>query len=298
MSRNYMDICNEVAENLRIYLPNCEIITQSVYKNNDTERFGINIRTKDSNVAPVIYLNSVIDANYSIEELVRWVLDLYQRSNAPEVTGIIDDLRDFERIKDKIELLLVNKELNQETLNDLAYKDFLDLAIIAAVNVGFDENLNPMKVKVTKNLLKTWKVNFESVYSAGFEALCRTKAKIYDIFDLMGSLGDFESDYDLGKMYVLSNIEGYFGANLVLRTDILADFARKIGSNLALIPSSVHEWLLVPTDILDQFRGDFRADLDSMIAAVNGSEVVGDEEILGTHTYYFDREKEEILCQI
>ena len=92
---------------------------------------------------------------------------------------------------------------------------------------------------------------------------------------------------DSGKffeMYVLSNTERFYGASAILYPKILLQFARSIGQDFYILPSSVHEVLL-----LSKESGARRSDLNRMIQDINASQVA-EEEILSDHVYILDRD--------
>ena len=65
-------------------------------------------------------------------------------------------------------------------------------------------------------------------------------------------------------------------------------FAEKKDCNLFILPSSVHEVLLLP----DRGKEDSKMLMD-MVRKINREEV-SEEEILSDSVYYYDREKKEI----
>lgn len=85
-------------------------------------------------------------------------------------------------------------------------------------------------------------------------------------------------------MYVLSNTERFYGASAILYPKILLQFARSIGQDFYILPSSVHEVLL-----LSKESGARRSDLNRMIQDINASQVA-EEEILSDHVYILDRD--------
>ena len=65
--------------------------------------------------------------------------------------------------------------------------------------------------------------------------------------------------------------------------------AKKIGTErLCIIPSSVHEVLLMPEEI-----ARCREDIDEMVREVN-STTVSPDEVLSDHAYYYDASKDSI----
>lgn len=76
----------------------------------------------------------------------------------------------------------------------------------------------------------------------------------------------------------------------MLRADMLKTFADEKGCNLFMLPSSVHEVLLICDE-----KGICAAELKEIVMSVNGDpDVIAAEEVLSDSVYYYDREKEEI----
>ena len=84
-------------------------------------------------------------------------------------------------------------------------------------------------------------------------------------------------------LYILSNQNGLSGAACMLYTDILKDFADRMKANLVVLPSSIHEVLLLPD------RGDQNyEELCLTVASINRTEV-DPEERLSNNVYLFSR---------
>lgn len=84
-------------------------------------------------------------------------------------------------------------------------------------------------------------------------------------------------------MYVLTNQRGIYGAAAMLYPELLKDFAERQKTDLVILPSSVHEVLLVPV------RGslDF-AWFRCMVRSINRSEVPP-EDWLSDQVYVYRR---------
>lgn len=89
-------------------------------------------------------------------------------------------------------------------------------------------------------------------------------------------------------IYVLSNQHRLNGSSCILYQHLLHDFARRIGSDFYILPSSVHEVLLIPAD--NQIS---MSTLSSMVRDVNSSQLAR-EEILSDHVYYYSLETDQI----
>ena len=90
-------------------------------------------------------------------------------------------------------------------------------------------------------------------------------------------------------LYVLSNKNGIEGSACMLYPNLIRDFSDKMESSLYIIPSSIHECLLLPTEQDDQSE-----ELRSMIKEINNTQVQ-QEEILSYSLYYYDRKDGKII---
>lgn len=276
------NIINEVVERVSILLPTCTISTQEITKNNGVERTGLTIRENSApgiDISPVIYIDKAILSGKSIDEIVNYVIDIYKNGSAPEaIVGFIDKITDFGQIKEYLRPRLVNKERNRESLGVLPYKDFLDLAVIAVIDIPNSEN--SMSIKVNEQLLAKWETNFDVIYDICMTNLEKEHCKIADISDVIAPFDPELAVMEHGNMYVLTNTSGNFGANQILKEEVLKAFAWRIHSDILAIPSSIHEWILVPNRIADSLNY-----INFMIKEVN--QTLEEEDILSEHFYYF-----------
>jgi hypothetical protein len=98
---------------------------------------------------------------------------------------------------------------------------------------------------------------------------------------LFGSDEDAGMDPEDETMFVLSNKEGVYGAAAVLDRKIMRKVVETIGSSFYLLPSSIHEWIVVPaTPDMDVKQ------LEAMVRSANAS-VVSPEERLGDRVYRY-----------
>ena len=92
-------------------------------------------------------------------------------------------------------------------------------------------------------------------------------------------------DYD---MYVMTNKNKFYGAVTITYEKVLKDFANLKNCNLYILPSSIHECILIPEDYTEDASG-----LREMVQSVNSTEV-SDEEVLSDNVYYYDRNSDKI----
>ena len=111
-----------------------------------------------------------------------------------------------------------------------------------------------------------------------------------EFLDLAVTFYEMESVYedDICPMYVATNSKKLNGACVMLYDGLLRDFARKVGKSFYIIPSSIHEVILIP-DTLDM---DIRY-MKAMVKEVNGTEVAPDE-VLSDNVYRYDIDTDRI----
>ena len=91
------------------------------------------------------------------------------------------------------------------------------------------------------------------------------------------------------NMYVMTNTRGINGAACLLYKNALARFAQKLKQDLFLLPSSVHEVILVPkSDILK------KEDLSEMVREINKTEV-SPKEVHSDTVYVYDRLSDQLI---
>jgi hypothetical protein len=99
--------------------------------------------------------------------------------------------------------------------------------------------------------------------------------------------GDADKDDVCGGMYILTNQEGNFGAAELLRRDILCDIADRLQSDIIILPSSIHELIVIPDE-----NGD-NEELARMVKEINITQVAVDE-VLSDHVYRYERENKAV----
>ena len=90
-------------------------------------------------------------------------------------------------------------------------------------------------------------------------------------------------------MCVLTNHVMYYGAAGILRTDLLEKLAQLKETDLYILPSSVHEVILLPA--LDCWDVD---ELRQMVKSVNAGSV-DKMDWLSDEVYYYRRESGEVV---
>ena len=209
----------------------------------------------------------------------------YQKSlpHAPK-TGPFPDymlcrLDSYEEARKHIFCQMVNKEKHRDTLKERPYEEWQDLAITYCCELGDDRSFGAA-ARMTYALMDQLGVPEEMLRADAWKNTLEREAVIRPLSHVLGEMGG--SEFGESPLYLLSNREMVNGAIAAAYPDICQKAEALFGRNFFLIPSSIHEFLLLPDD------GDVDARmLDQMIAAINASHV-RPQEVLADHAYYYD----------
>lgn len=177
----------------------------------------------------------------------------------------------------------------------MPYIKYLDFAIIFEVYV--EAQLPEFgTITVTDALLSRWGIDTETLIRASMQNTPKIlPCSIINMAEFLakkcpGYANQMRAvcDFDSLPMYILTNSRQTNGASAILYLGVLSSLAKKLGGNMLLIPSSIHEFLVMPLD------SDIDVcNLSEFICEVNSTEV-RDEEVLGERYYIYDSKTDTV----
>lgn len=269
------------------------VCVQRTIKNNGKVRIGIMLSEEGSNVSPTIYLEEYFDQfqkHKSIDQVVKNIWRLYREVRI-EHTWETTMLQSFSKTRQKIVYKLIHAQENEELLKTIPHVLYLDLAIVCYILLDISES-GTATILITNEMMKMWKIEKELLYSIAHQntkkalpAEFKTMRSV--VAELLGEENQLGEGEDL--MYVLTNEIRSFGASCILYDKVLEDIGNQLGENYYVLPSSVHEVIIVP-----ESKSPNRADLEDMIEEINDTQVE-EEEILSYRAYYFSRKENRLI---
>ena len=275
-----------------------------VTKNNGVVLKGLSLKESDSSISPTIYLERYY-AGYrdgrSMEEIADEIVDVYHRGNLGAFFDVADFL-DFEKAKKRIVYKLVNYEKNKVLLKQIPHKPFLDMAVVYYYLLENDR-LENATILIYNNHLESWNVTLNEIDQLAKENTpLLLKADLRSITEVLYQIIRSRNEEDAEKflelenetesdpiMYVLSNKSKIFGAAAILYDDVLKNFSEKVQKDLYILPSSVHEVILIPKEESMEWEK-----LQEMVKEVNSTQVE-DVEILSDSVYCYQRGNDALL---
>ncbi len=267
-----------------------KVYTMTFNKMNEGEKEGIFVQKKDHNVLPYIALEELYQLYQDGKQLswcARKVLEAAEKEKRVLPTEF---LHTWEEAKEQIHICLIKKAWNEKILERMPYKDVLDLAAICRYTISETEH-GIVGCNITYEMLKLWRIEEKELWKAAEENLQRDEYPIEDIMDaIRGDLAIEDKEEWYGIQYVMTNKRKSYGASAMLRTDLLSAFAKEKGCSFYIIPSSLHEIILMPD------TGRYcKEKIAEMVKEVNEYQVQR-EEWLSENVYYFRQETGEVEC--
>lgn len=301
-----------------LYGEDYKIRTSTVLKNNNRSLVGVTIGKKEDKISPTIYLETFYEKYMQGDSIEDSIRDIIQVSEENQVEEELDFsfFESYEKVSKHIVFKLINYDKNQKLLEDIPHIKYLNLAIVFYYTF-VDSSLGNASILIHNTHLDLWNVSLDTIYQDAISnAPILLKAKIRNMKEIM--LESFHKEYlpscmmeeninsqsadmflsqilddmfalDNFRMYVLTNEVNSFGAACLLYRDLLKNFAHEIGQGFYVLPSSVHEIIMVPENEVGDGNG-----LLSMVKEVNVNEVA-EEEILADNVYYYDYDIDELI---
>ena len=256
-------------------------------------------------LCPVIYLNAYYEQfkrEMPFNEIVMDIVEVFTE-NQDMTSGIAQAFTSFEEMKDRVVYNLIRAETNTELLKDIPHVRFLDMAVVFYLILNRNEK-GRMTALIHNSHLECWKITGDELYQLAkvntpmlFPARIQTLEQImFDICkaqfddslstDMIGELSAEENSDS--SFYVLSNGDGVKGAGCILYEGCLHKLAEQHHSDLIILPSSIHEVLL----LCDREEMNYQ-ELNEMVRCIN-KENVPMEDVLSDRIYRYSRVDDKI----
>ena len=254
---SYLDSKNDVAG----------VEIKTTIKNNGQEVTGVTVKRSNSDVGSFVHLNpayTYYQETGDFEEIMLGIASAFNRGVSQTDKDAADKVRYFSRISDLILPVFVNTAKNKETLKNRPHRNVEDLSIIYKIVLS-DEIAGRKSISVTNDIIKIWslyevnpKITEELLYKTAIKNLSKEKYMLKPIEDIIAEVLGLPSPGISSGMYVLTGKSRIDGFSMILNEEAMQDAISTIDGDFYIIPSSVHEALLLdcschksPSDIAE-----------------------------------------------
>ena len=307
---NYHEFQNTILKMIRDriadgWMPEASAVTEIMTKNNGVEVCGLFIRKEGEMAAPAIYLEDFYDMFLGGQDLDR-ILDLICRRYEHACCRLPAKMaspENFEEVKPFIIYRIVNFDKNRELLKSCPCIPLLDLAVTFRW-LALSDEYSISSAMITNCQMDFWgiglsdlldlaKVNTSRLFPVEIRSMEESIAEMCAHLELIGAEEEQEYVRELKQspvcpMFIMTNEKGINGATCLIYENVLKDFAGRLKEGFYIIPSSVHEVIMIPESLIEN-----PAELGLMVREVNEKAVPSDE-ILSDSVYHFDMEKNSL----
>ena len=275
-----------------------QVKKHDVTQNNNVKQTGITVMKEGVDIEPCVYLDELYREYESdgmkfdeiVDKVYRMILKCEEDTPDFDMSGF----QSWETVHGDIYPKLVNAKQNKELLEKIPHRNFMDLAVVyyAIARDQAQEDIGTILIynghmeiwgQEEENLYQTAMRNMRADGEADFVTLESVVKHI-----LRGiTLPDEESkDLRSKNMYILTNHSRRFGAAEILDKKTLRTIADQIGDRFIVLPSSVHETIVLPPKEEAEYGR-----LADMVREVNDTQI-DVEERLSDHVYVYSRDEE------
>lgn len=275
-----------------------QVKKHDVIKNNNVKQAGIAVVKEEADIGPCVYLDEFYREYESdgmkfdeiVDEVYRLILKYEEDMPDVDLSG----LRNWEIVHADIYPKLINAEQNKELLEKIPHRNFMDLAVVyyAVARNQAQEDIGTILIynghmeiwgQEEENLYQTAMRNMRADGEADFVTL---ESVVKHILRGINLPDEERKDLRSKNMYILTNHRRCFGAAEILDKKTLRTIADQIGDRFIVLPSSVHETIVLPPKEEAEYGR-----LADMVREVNDTQV-DVEERLSDHVYVYSRDEE------
>lgn len=287
---DFNEFQNQILQEAKDRMWGVQVEIRPVEKLQGESYTGLSIQPNDGPMAATLNLdtvyNQMVDQGKSFQEvaddLITHAADII--IDMPKID--VNDITNYEQMKNTLVVQVIPTDRNAEMLADIPHKNIEDMSLVYRMQIDQNEN-GTSSVLITNAMLENYGVTVDQLHQDAMDAAVINNPATFRsmqevLSDLMGMPADLMPPMDGPQMYVASVENSLNGAGVIAYPDFMNQVAEQVGGDFFVLPSSVHEVLVVPDDgSID------RHDLESMVREVNASEVLPKDQ-LSDNVYHYD----------
>lgn len=263
-----------------------QVRLNTLTKNNGVAADALEMQEPGSRYVPVLYLDSFYEQylrGVGIAHLASLILDCYEEfRRTPPLRP--EQLENYEKAAPSVFCKVINYERNRRLLEAVPHERWLDLAVVYYCQLDFQGTENATLL-LHNSHLKLWGISREQLQERAWANTLEQLTPLWqDLKEVLGEDDRFApgEPEELASIYLLTNIRKCLGAICIHYPRMAEQIGEKLQSDYYVLPSSVHECLILPA------RGYDGRQLKEMVKEINDTRLPP-QEILSDQVYYYDR---------
>ena len=243
-----------------------------IVEKNGINKTGIKVKVDDK-INLIFY-----PSDYCMQdnEIVNHIIE--SLNNNPKDNDIINSFLNMSlpNVKDNL-VLCIQPYVNT---NKYITRNYLNLQIYVRLLI----DKNGTSAKVNKSMINAWEMSEDELFEIARENV-KNKLTIYPMGMALSMIGEFNNDLESFTYPLVLSTKNYaYGSGALLIKEKLNDISKVLNCDLYILPSSIHECLIVPENLVDDV-----ADLKYMVLEVNETEV-SEEDFLSNNVYKYSKD--------
>lgn len=294
----YNEFIEKVKNGIKAYFgKEARVDVKKVTKNNGVILEGIIILNAHEVIAPTIYLESFYrdyQNGKTLGDIILEIIAIYEQNRVTQSINL-DFFMKYEAVKGRVFQKVINYEKNKKILKNIPHVHYLDLAVVCYF-AYMNDYLGNGSIQIEVGHLDQWGISEEELFNdarrntlekLGLELKGMDEILVEMLSENLNQDDNLETNEILDRMdheipmYVMTLRGRYYGAVCICYQEYLQMFAKKCKKDFYILPSSIHELILIP----DSGREKPDA-LKNMVHEVNTTHV-SQEEQLSDNIYFF-----------
>ena len=225
------------------------------------------------------------ESGTSVDEVADRFADAVEKGLREQPQIDVSALTDYEQMKSKLSMEVVSADRNAELLQNVPHERMEDMAVVYRLVLDQNDSGNGT-VLITNQLLDQYGITKEQLRADALENAPEIRpSEIKGMSEVMNEIAPGmmpEVAPEDEQMFVASVPDKIHGAGVIAYPNFMEDAAEKMGGDFFVLPSSIHEVLLVKDN------GEMTAkELENMVKEVNATQVEPADQ-LTDHVYHYD----------
>lgn len=297
----FEEFVENVKDRIKDYLPGKyedAVIEVSRHEKINESYLGMCVWTGGNAASPILNLEMYYalcqGGLTGMEDVIRRMADIVQENTIPVDLSLVTD---YGRIKENLFIRVCDAGRNGELLKNIPHTRIDDLAVTYHILRSIDAG-GMSSMTVTSQMMADLGITKEQLHQDAIENSPRLFPPMIEnigtmlrLFEMKAAGLEEEDINEIRKtmdqdmqipMLVVTNREQINGASALFYPGILDQVGEMMGEGYFILPSSVHEWIIVPD------REGFDAnEMQGMIMDANQNAVTPDIQ-LGDEAYHYD----------
>lgn len=288
----YKKFLNDVEKELQSQLGNeYSFASTEIPKINGGLKHSLTISNGKSDTSPCIRMENFFNEyiqGYSVEEIADKIATVYK--NSANERYKTHSFSNWEYVRKRLCCRLINRERNTVLLSKMPHREILDLSIVYYIQIHMSDKTAGI-IQIMNEHMAYWEIDEDCLYREAMSNMKHNQeAEVQSMDETLADMLGPEwmencKSPETTQIYVLGHKNYQNGAIEMLNKDLLSKMSDILGKEIIILPSSIHEVLLLPVIGIE---GEI-ANYAKMVQEVNDTHVLP-EEILSYHVYRYSQD--------